>query len=94
MGEIALHERAVLLQIAPHLVDPQPFLMPLSGFAQSLYYDLGLIIYFAEDEGLRDIVVLNPEWLTRAISYVLVTRGTRLRRQSAFGLSLARPFVL
>jgi glycerol-3-phosphate dehydrogenase len=41
----ALHERAVLLRIAPHLVDPQPFLLPLSGFAQSLYYDLGLTIY-------------------------------------------------
>ncbi len=41
----ALRERAVLLRIAPHLVDPQPFLMPLAGFAQSLYYDLGLTIY-------------------------------------------------
>jgi len=41
----ALHERAVLLRIAPHLVDPQPFLMPLEGFAQSLYYDFGLTIY-------------------------------------------------
>jgi glycerol-3-phosphate dehydrogenase len=41
----ALHERAVLLKIAPHLVEPQPFLMPIAGFAQSLYYDLGLTIY-------------------------------------------------
>ncbi len=41
----ALQERAVLLRIAPHLVDPQPFLMPLAGFAQSLYYDFGLTIY-------------------------------------------------
>jgi glycerol-3-phosphate dehydrogenase len=41
----ALHERAVLLKIAPHLVDPQPFLMPISGFAKSLYYDLGLTLY-------------------------------------------------
>jgi glycerol-3-phosphate dehydrogenase len=41
----ALHERSVLLKIAPHLVDPQPFLMPLSGFAQSLYYDFGLTVY-------------------------------------------------
>ncbi len=41
----ALHERAVLLKIAPHLVDPQPFLMPLAGFAQSLYYDFGLTVY-------------------------------------------------
>jgi glycerol-3-phosphate dehydrogenase len=41
----ALRERAVLLRIAPHLVDPQPFLMPVSGVAKSLYYDLGLTVY-------------------------------------------------
>jgi internalin A len=39
-------------------------------------HDLGLIMYFAEDEGLRDVVVLNPEWLTRAISYVLEDQPT------------------
>jgi glycerol-3-phosphate dehydrogenase len=41
----ALQERAVLLKIAPHLVEPQPFLMPLAGFGQSLYYDFGLTVY-------------------------------------------------
>jgi glycerol-3-phosphate dehydrogenase len=41
----ALHERAVLLRIAPHLVEPLPFLMPLAGFGQSLYYDFGLTVY-------------------------------------------------
>jgi len=41
----ALRERAVLLKIAPHLVDPQPFLMPLGGFGESLYYDFGLTVY-------------------------------------------------
>ena len=40
-------------------------------------HDLGLIIYYADDEGLRDIVVLNPEWLTKAISYVLEDEATR-----------------
>jgi len=39
-------------------------------FAQ-LMHDLGQIIYYSEDEGLKDIVVLNPEWLAKAISYVL-----------------------
>ena len=34
-------------------------------------HDLGLIIYYDSDEGLKDVVVLNPEWLTKAISYVL-----------------------
>lgn len=41
----ALHERAVLLKIAPHLVEPQPFLLPVAGIAKSLYYDFGLTIY-------------------------------------------------
>jgi internalin A len=42
-----------------------------------LMHDLGLIIYYAEDEGLKDIVVLDPEWLTKAISYVLNDETTR-----------------
>jgi internalin A len=41
-----------------------------------LMHDLGLIIYYDEDEGLKDVVVLNPDWLTRAISYVLNDRVT------------------
>jgi internalin A len=45
-----------------------------------LMHDLGLIIYFAEDEGLRDVVVLDPEWLTKAISYVLEDHPTRQAR--------------
>lgn len=36
-----------------------------------LLHDLGQIIHYGDDEGLRDVVVLNPEWLTEAISYVL-----------------------
>ena len=41
-----------------------------------LMHDLGLIIYYDSDEGLKDVVVLNPEWLTKAISYVLDDRTT------------------
>ena len=40
-------------------------------------HSLGQIVYYSEDEGLRDIVVLNPEWLTKAISYVLEDKTTR-----------------
>ncbi len=43
----ALHERSVLLNIAPHLVDPLPFLLPISGLSQELYYNAGLLIYDA-----------------------------------------------
>jgi internalin A len=42
-----------------------------------LMHDLGHIIYYGEDEGLKDIVVLNPEWLTKAVSYVLEDTLTR-----------------
>jgi internalin A len=46
----------------------------------SLLHDLGHIIHYADDEGLRDVVVLQPEWLTKAIGYVLEDRGTRSAR--------------
>jgi hypothetical protein len=42
-----------------------------------MLHHLGLVIYYDEDRGLRDIVVLQPEWLTKAISYVLDDRPTR-----------------
>jgi internalin A len=46
----------------------------------SLLHDLGHIIHYAEDEGLRDVVVLQPEWLTKAIGFVLEDRPTRSAR--------------
>jgi internalin A len=42
-----------------------------------LMHDLGHIINYADDDGLRDLVVLRPEWLTKAIGYVLEDRFTR-----------------
>ena len=42
-----------------------------------MLHNLGLVIYYDEDDGLRDIVVLQPEWLTKASSYVLEDRPTR-----------------
>lgn len=42
-----------------------------------LLHDLGHIIHYADDDGLRDIVVLQPEWLTKAIGYVLEDENTR-----------------
>lgn len=43
----ALAERATLLCIAPHLVEPLPFLLPLEGFARETYYHVGLTLYDA-----------------------------------------------
>lgn len=42
-----------------------------------LMHDLGYIVYYADDERLRDEVVLQPEWLTKAIGFVLEDRTTQ-----------------
>ncbi|HEY7770984.1 MAG TPA: COR domain-containing protein [Longimicrobium sp.] len=36
-----------------------------------LLNDLGYIVYYADDEHLREDVILQPEWLTKAIGFVL-----------------------
>jgi glycerol-3-phosphate dehydrogenase len=41
----ALHERAVLLRTAPHLVKPLPFLMPMYGWFSEVFYGTGLYLY-------------------------------------------------
>src|SRR2546422_360896 len=41
----ALRERAILLDLAPHLVSPQPFLIPLYGWPARLFYGAGLWLY-------------------------------------------------
>ena len=43
----SLRERATLLRIAPHLVRPQPFLIPMYGWFARLFYGTGLAIYDA-----------------------------------------------
>ncbi len=42
-----------------------------------LMHDLGYIVHYADDERLQDDVVLQPEWLTKAISFVLEDRTTQ-----------------
>jgi glycerol-3-phosphate dehydrogenase len=41
----SLDERATLLRLAPHLVKPQPFLMPMYGWPTRLFYGMGLAMY-------------------------------------------------
>ena len=41
-----------------------------------LLHDLGAIVHFSDEEGLGDEVVLQPEWLSKAIGYVLEDRTT------------------
>jgi internalin A len=42
-----------------------------------LLHERGVVIHYGDDDGLRDIIVVQPEWLTRAISYVLADAPTR-----------------
>ncbi len=41
----SLCERAILLRIAPHLVEPLPFLMPIAGLGREIFYHAGLALY-------------------------------------------------
>jgi hypothetical protein len=42
-----------------------------------LMHDLGYIVYYGSDEHLKNDVVLQPEWLTKAIGFVLENRTTQ-----------------
>lgn len=42
-----------------------------------LMHDLGYIVFYSDDERLKDDLVLQPEWLTKAISYVLEDQATQ-----------------
>ena len=42
-----------------------------------LMHDLGYIVHYGEDENLRNDVVLKPQWLTKAIGFVLEDRATQ-----------------
>jgi glycerol-3-phosphate dehydrogenase len=57
----ALAERATLLHIAPHLVEPLPFLLPLEGFTREIYYNLGLTLYDGFSKGFPRHRRLNLE---------------------------------
>jgi glycerol-3-phosphate dehydrogenase len=59
----ALRERAILLDIAPHLVEPLAFLMPIRGFVADLFYNTGLWIYekFAGDHRVGSVRRLSFE---------------------------------
>lgn len=45
-----------------------------------IMHDLGDVLYYHEDDGLRDVIVFQPDWLTRAISYILEDRRTNETR--------------
>jgi Leucine-rich repeat (LRR) protein len=52
------------------------------GTLGSFFHDLGKILYFQDDYVLGDLVVLKPNWITKAISRVLTDEGIK----SAYGI--------
>ncbi len=46
-----------------------------ASFARNSH-ELGHLVHYGEDPGLADLVVLRPDWLSRAISQVLEDRAT------------------
>ena len=48
---------------------------------------LGHLIHYEHDPALRDIVVLKPDWLATAISYVLDDEETRVKNHGLVSLS-------
>ncbi|MDQ2947968.1 MAG: FAD-dependent oxidoreductase, partial [Acidobacteriota bacterium] len=57
----SLRERSTLLHIAPHLVHPLPFLMPMYGWKSRILYGTGLTIYdlLSGAHGIRKHRILN-----------------------------------
>jgi internalin A len=47
------------------------------GTLGTYLHDLGRILYFPDDPILKDIVILKPNWITKAISWVLEDEATR-----------------
>jgi GTPase SAR1 family protein len=44
-----------------------------------LMHDLGHAVYYGDDQGLKDEMILQPEWLTKAIGFVLEDQETNKR---------------
>jgi glycerol-3-phosphate dehydrogenase len=100
----ALRERSTLLEIAPHLVKPQPFLLPFEGRTQELFYGVGLLLYnllarryrigateFLSRAAVRDLEPrLEPAGLTAgAIFYDCKVNSARFVLENVFDAARA-----
>ncbi|WP_066267896.1 glycerol-3-phosphate dehydrogenase/oxidase [Hydrogenophaga palleronii] len=79
----ALHERATVLRIAPHLAQPLPFVMPSYRWWQTPFYGIGLKLYdllagraglgrtefLNRNEALQALPGVNPEGLRGGVKY-------------------------
>lgn len=76
----AIRERRLLLRLAPHLVRPQAFLVPVRGWSNRLYVGFGLSLYDAVASGRNvrrhqwvpadEVVRLAPSLRRRSGGYV------------------------
>ena len=59
----ALHERSVLMEMAPHLAQPLPFVMPIYRYWQIPFYGIGLKLYdlLAGRKALGKTQILNRQ---------------------------------
>ncbi|MCS6954055.1 MAG: glycerol-3-phosphate dehydrogenase/oxidase [Bryobacterales bacterium] len=74
----SLRERRILLRMAPHLVEPLPFLLPMYGWGRRLFYEAGLRLYDALAGEARigqrrslsadEVAVLEPALAQRGLS--------------------------
>lgn len=94
----ALRERSILLRIAPHLVEPLAFLLPVAGFAREFFYNTGLTIYDTLATGdfpkhrripLPELLKMEPDLaltgMTGAIEYYdAQVRSARLVLENVF----------
>jgi internalin A len=72
-----LHEPYIKRSIFDRICDRNDVPDDEADLLAKLLSDLGYVVYFPDDDGLRDTLILQPEWLTKAISYVLEDEETR-----------------
>jgi len=91
----ALRERKTLMRIAPHLVRPQPFLLPFRNVVSSLYYSTGLFLYdsLAGKNAIKSFQRISGNELTR-IAPALNHRSARCAAIFYDGMMEAARLVL
>jgi glycerol-3-phosphate dehydrogenase len=69
----ALHERGLLIQNAPHLVEPLPFILPCYHFWEVPYYATGLKLYdlLAGAKNLAPSSFLSKEKVMRSLPHLV-----------------------
>lgn len=54
--------------------------------ATSFLHNLGTLLYFGDDENLRDVIILDPQWLAAIMSTIITTKHNYLGREGYEGI--------